>query len=148
MNSEKGAIVIGKLLSIGGMLQKSGNQLLQPFDLNQQQSAIFFEIAKAGRVRQKDMVNRLSLEKANVSKVVKKLERMGLLKVIKAEEDKRSLWLSPTAKGEEVHNDCKKIFAEWNQQWLQTMSEETLDDIIHKLALLQETFRTIREENE
>lgn len=146
MDIEKGGIVIGKLLSIGGLLQKSGNKLLMPFGLTQQQSAIFFEIAKAGKVKQKDMVNRLSLEKAHVSKVVKKLETMGLLTISPTEEDKRSYWLIPTTKGEEVHKACKEVFENWNMQWMKKVDEEELDSIIEKLALLQNTFREITEE--
>lgn len=140
MDREKGAVVIGKLLHIGGMLQKNGNRMLQPFNLNQQQSAIFFEIAKAGRVKQKDMVNRLSLEKANVSKVVKKLEKMGLLEVTPTEDDKRSYWLSPTQEGVEVHNSCRTMFGEWNEKWMSEVEPEQLDAIIENLSLLQELF--------
>lgn len=140
MDREKGAIIIGKLLHISGMLQKSGNRMLRPFNLNQQQSSIFFEIAKAGKVKQKDMVNRLSLEKANVSKVVKKLEIMGLLEISLTEEDKRSCWLSPTPKGLEIHKACTTMFGAWNEKWLTGVKPEKIDAIIDNLSLLQEIF--------
>lgn len=73
--------MIGKLLNIGGMLERKANRLLSPFDLNQQQFSLLFEIAQAGRVNQKTMVNRLMLEKAHVSKIIKKLSGMGLVAV-------------------------------------------------------------------
>lgn len=140
MDREKGAVIIGKLLHISGMLQKNGNRLLQPYNLNQQQSSIFFEIAKAGKVKQKDMVNRLSLEKANVSKVVKKLEKMGLLTITPTEEDKRAYWLTPTPEGMKVHKACKEMFGEWNERWMSGLAPEKLDEIIQNLAFLQEIF--------
>jgi DNA-binding MarR family transcriptional regulator len=50
-------------------------------------------------VNQKSMVNKLLLEKPHVSKVTKKLHRMGLIDVEASEEDKRSSWLSMTTSG-------------------------------------------------
>ena len=46
MNKEQIAgIIIGKLMNLGGMLQRQGNKMLLPFNLNYQQFSIFFEIA-------------------------------------------------------------------------------------------------------
>ena len=101
MNKEQiPGIIIGKLMNIGGMLEREGNKMLQPFNLNYQQFSIFFEIAKVGKVKQKDVINRLLLEKAHVSKVVKKLQHMELIDITEAGEDKRSHWISVTQKGE------------------------------------------------
>lgn len=101
-NLQLAPVIIGKLLNIGGMLQSQGNKILQPYGLNQQQFSIFFEIASAGRVKQKDMVYRLLLEKAHVSIVVKKLHGLDLITITASEEDKRSAWLEPTRKGKQV----------------------------------------------
>jgi DNA-binding MarR family transcriptional regulator len=49
------------------MLQRKGNQLLLPFDLNQQQFSILFSIEQKGKIKQKNMVNQLVLEKDHVS---------------------------------------------------------------------------------
>lgn len=93
------SIIIGKLMNISGILQRESNRLLLPYQLNQQQISILFEIAKAKEVQQKNMVNRLLLEKAHVSKVVKKLQIMGLIDVIPLPDDNRSALLSSTEKG-------------------------------------------------
>ncbi|PLX15776.1 MAG: hypothetical protein C0597_08520 [Marinilabiliales bacterium] len=79
--TELAAIIIGKLMNIGGMLERKSNRMLLPFELNHQQFSVFFEIGKAGKVKQKDMVNRLALERAHVSKVIKKLQNMELIKL-------------------------------------------------------------------
>jgi len=133
-------IIIGKLLNIGGMLQRHGNQILMPFGLNQQQFSIFFEITKAKKVKQKDMVNRLQLEKAHVSKVVKKLLKMELIAITESEEDKRSFWLEPTSKGIQIVNQCMEIFENWNKEWLDEIDNKQIEPILENLTHLQKVF--------
>ena len=147
-NLQLAPIIIGKLLNIGGMLQRHSNRILLPFGLNQQQFSIFFEIAKAGKVKQKDMVNRLSLEKAHVSKVVKKLHKMGLITITASDEDKRSAWLAPTPEGKQVLNKCRGIFKEWNKEWLEAVDDKQLNSILENLSHLQAVFEDKFQGNE
>lgn len=134
------SILIGKLLNIGGMLQKHGNRLLLPYGLNQQQFSIFFEISKVGRVKQKEMVNRLLLEKAHVSKVVKKLQSMELI-LVETCDDRRSAWLSVTAKGEGVLKECMDSFEKWNNEWMQNIDESDLEVMLDSVSKIQTAFK-------
>ena len=134
-------IIIGKLMNIGGILQRQGNKMLLPFNLNQQQFSIFFEIAKVGKVKQKEMVNRLLLEKAHVSKVVKKLQKMELITITENDEDKRSYWLSVTKKGEEILKQCTEMFSDWNKKWICEIDETELSSILDNLTTLQNIFK-------
>ena len=140
--SEMAPIIIGKLLNIGGMLQRKGDKLLQEFNLNQQQFSILFEINLAGKVKQKDMVNRLLLEKPHVSKVVKKLQSMELITVTQTPEDKRAFWLEPTKKGKDVVNKCRKIFQKWNSEWTDEIPDKQLSDLMNSLGVLQSVFKS------
>ena len=137
---EFASITIGKLLNIGGMLQKKGNQLLQPFDLNQQQFSILFSIYEEGQVNQKQMVNKLVLEKAHVSKVVKKLHTMGLIDIEESKEDKRSSWLSITEKGKKTVMACKKELNKWNIEWTAHVNEKQFEGLVDSLQLFQDVF--------
>lgn len=133
--------IIGKLLNINGMLQRHGNRVLIPFGINQQQFSILFEIAKAKKVKQKEMVNRLALEKAHVSKVVKKLHQMKLITVTTLDEDKRSSWLRTTQKGNQLLNKCMQNFEKWNEDWLEVFEDKQLDSILNNLTYLQSVFK-------
>lgn len=133
-------IIIGKLLNLSGILQKEGNRILLPYDLNQQQFSIFFEIAKVEKVRQRDMVNRLMLEKAHVSKVVKKLTIMGLIKIDESEDDKRSYWLSVTEKGKKIKTEILMKLESWNEGWFESFSENELEQILDSISKVQQTF--------
>lgn len=135
------SIIIGKLLNIGGMLQRHGNKLLLPFDLNQQQFSILFDIVQAGKVKQKELVNRLLLEKAHVSKVVKKLHGMGLISITAPDEDRRSYWLVPTQEGEQTIEKCMNKFNEWNAEWVSEIDDKQIEPMLESLAVLQAIFR-------
>lgn len=135
-------LIIGKLLNIGGMLQKKGNQLLSPFDLNQQQFSILFSIDQEGKVNQKDMVNKLVLEKAHVSKVVKKLYKMGLIEIKASAEDKRSSWLSITKKGKDTVKECRKCLYQFNEDWTKEVNNKDLKSILDNLDIIQNVFKS------
>ena len=81
------------------------------------------------------------LEKAHVSKVVKKLQQMELIIIIKNDEDKRSYWLSVTKEGENVLKQCSEIFAEWNKEWISKIDETELSSILDNLTTLQNIFK-------
>ena len=140
-DSNFGPIVIGKLLNIGGMLQRKANQLLLPFSLNQQQFSILFEVWNAGRVNQKSVVNRLALEKAHVSKIMKKLREMGLIDITVSSGDRRSSWVSITPKGIETVKECRKIIHAWNSEWVGEIDDDRRSAMLDDLSLLQKVFR-------
>ena len=142
-SGQSAPIIIGKLMNIGGILQRMGNRMLMPFDLNHQQYSVFFEIGKAGKVKQKDMINRLLLEKAHVSKIVKKLHTMDLITVTQSRDDRRSYWLSPTPKGKQVLKECRKMFQAWNREWAGSMDEKQLASTLENLDNLQALFKKL-----
>lgn len=137
---EYSSIIIGKLMNINGILEKSANRLLLPYELNQQQFSILFEIVKVKKVQQKNIINRLSLEKAHVSKVVKKLLNMGLIESVPFEDDKRSSFLVSTKKGEEIVAECRLIFGVWKKERLSQFNKKELEQILESVDKLQKTF--------
>ena len=94
------------------------------------------------------MVNRLVLEKAHVSKVVKKLHKMELITITLSHEDKRSSWLTPTPKGKQVLDTCMQIFEKWNEEWLQAIDDKQLHSILKNLTHLQGVFHDKTQDKE
>jgi len=139
--NELAPIIIGKLLNIGGMLERKGNQLLLPFNLNQQQFSILFSIEQERKVNQKNMINKLVLEKAHVSKVVKKLSSMGLIEIEPSAEDKRSSWMVITEKGKNTVKECMQIIHKWNEDWISEIDNEQLMTALDSLTILQKIFK-------
>lgn len=137
---EYSSIIIGKLMNISGILQRESNSLLLPYQLNQQQFSILFEIAKAKEVQQKNMVNRLLLEKAHVSKVVKKLQSMGFVSISPMLDDKRSALLSATEEGQKLVRECREVFADWRNDRLGEFNTQELLQILDSVEKLQKAF--------
>ncbi len=138
---EMAPLIIGKLMNIGGMLRKKADQILMPYNLNQQQFSILFSIGREGRVNQKNMVTKMVLEKAHVSKVVKKLHSMDLISIEPCSEDKRSSWLSLTSRGEHVLRECSIGIAAWNSEWTAGMDMDQLGNFLDSLTLFQGILR-------
>lgn len=135
---EAASRLVGKLMSIGALLERGTNQLLLPYGLNHQQFAVLFEVFRAGRVQQKDMINRLLLERAHVSKVVKKLEAMGLLVVAAHPDDGRSSWLSVSTQGRALIQSCQSLFDVQKRKWFQRFDTQQLLKILEEVSALQD----------
>ncbi len=132
--------LIGKLMNIGALLERNTNRLLLPHGLNHQQFSILFEVFRAGRVQQKDVINRLLLERAHVSKVVKKLEATGLLQALPHPHDGRSAWLSVSPKGHALIKTCQALFDVQKRAWFGRFETRELLRILEAVSVLQETF--------
>ena len=130
--------LVGKLMNIGALIERSTNRLLLPHDLNHQQFSILYEIFRAGEVQHKDVTNRLLLERAHVSKVVKKLQSMGLVEVAPHPDDGRSFLLSVSPAGRALVADCQSLFAAQKREWFRHFETEELLQILEEVSALQQ----------
>lgn len=124
-------------MNIGAVLERTTNRLLVPYGINHQQYSILLEVFRAGRVQQKDMINRLLLERAHVSKVVKKLEAMGLLEIAEHPDDGRSSWLSVTTQGRALVQTCQRLFDIQKSAWFRSIDTRELLQIVEGVSALQ-----------
>ncbi len=134
---EAASRLVGKLMNIGALIERESNRQLSPFGLNHQQFSILFEIFRAGRVQQKDVTNRLLLERAHVSKVVKKLEEMGLVEAAPHPEDRRSAWLSVSKKGRPVVQTCRGLFGTRKRDWFRSFDTPQLQQLLAAVSAIQ-----------
>jgi DNA-binding MarR family transcriptional regulator len=129
--------LVGKLMNIGALIERATNRLLLPHDLNHQQFSILFEIYRAGKVQQKSVINRLLLERAHVSKVVKKLQAMGLVEAIPHPDDGRSFWLSVSPEGHALVRTCQSVFDVQKREWFGRLDAKELLRILDAVSALQ-----------
>ena len=130
--------LVGRLMNVGALIERATNRLLLPHDLNHQQFSILFEIFRAGKVQQRDVINRLLLERAHVSKVVKKLQAMGLVEVAPHPDDRRSSLLSVSPAGRALVADCQSLFAAQKREWFRCFETEELSQILEAVSALQQ----------
>ncbi len=124
-------------MNIGALIERESNRLLSPHGLNHQQFSILFEIARVGRVQQKDVTNRLLLERAHVSKVMKKLEEMGLIEVAPHPEDRRSAWVSLSKRGLSLVQTCRGLFETRKRDWFRSFDTPRLEQLLAGVSAIQ-----------
>jgi len=93
------------------------------------------------KVQQKDLVNRLMLARAHVSKVVSKLEEQGLISSHPCQSDKRSTIISTTKKGDLVIEECRGIFSQWRKECFNSFNSYKLTQMVECLDLIQNLFK-------
>jgi len=129
--------LIGKLMNIGALIERATNRLLVAHDLNHQQFSILFEIYRAKKVQQKDVTNRLLLERAHVSKVVKKLQARGLVEAVPHPDDGRSFWLSVSPQGRALVRACQSLFDAQKREWFRQFDTDELAQLLDAVSALQ-----------
>ncbi len=121
--NKKRTQIVKQLLLLGAFLQREAGRLLADFGLNQQQFVVLKEIDELGPISQRDICSALLFEKSNVSKIVRKLEKAGLIGVTGSPDDSRVTLLGLTAKGAKVVRLCMARLDQWNQDWLKSLSD-------------------------
>ena len=76
------------------------------------------------------------LERAHVSKIVKKLQKMELVKITQSNNDKRSQWINVTPKGEQILKECMSAFEKWNNDWISSFDKIQLQNTLENLSYI------------
>ena len=112
------------------------NHLLNS-DYSLAEARVLFEIFNSGKISSTDIVDRLSIDKSYLSRILKKFEKLELIIKTISEADARVLLISLTASGQKVF---KELDASSNKQ-IQTLIEGIP---IIRLVELVEHMRAIR----
>lgn len=115
--------LVKELLRLGAFLQREANRLLAEYNLNQQQFVVLKTVQERGPVSQKEICSDLLFEKSNVSKIVNKLERGGLVTTSWADRDARISLIEITGKGLRLIDVCLDRLNKWNFEWTSRLSD-------------------------
>ena len=133
--------IVQGLLKCGHFLQREMNQVCQRFGLKQQQFSVLNEIIWHGPLTQKELVERLLLEKSNVSKIVKILSEKKWIGVAVDTLDRRLTLLSETPEGFATWKKCMQAFGESSAELMSILSEDEQLDAIRFLNRVQKAFK-------
>lgn len=111
--------------------------MVREYGLTQQQFVVLVAVSEQGPVSQKEIVSDLLYEKSNVSKSVSRLVRLGLVSTSKGEVDSRVVMCEVTEAGRGVVGRCMRLMKEWNEQWLQGVSQDDLEQVWRVLSSLK-----------
>ena len=104
----------------------SGFPLLSWYDL-----LLELEKSKGGRLRQKELGELILLSKYNVSRLLDRLEKQGLIKREPCEEDTRGVFAVITPKGKKLRNKMWPVYyGSIKENFLSKFNEKELKQII------------------
>jgi DNA-binding MarR family transcriptional regulator len=84
----------------GNLLRKVGRRLFRSLDSSEAQFNVLFMLRKLpGPLTQNDLSRRLLVDKANITGLVDQLEKAGLVKRVRASNDRRSYHVRITPRG-------------------------------------------------
>lgn len=123
--TDKGKIVFN-LLRIGAFLFREGNRIVSEYGLNQQQFVVLKYISSHQPINQKEIYSHLLFEKSNLSKIIKKLEKLELIKKETDSNDSRYSLLTIKSKGGIIIEKAMNKFETYNSELLENYSEEEI----------------------
>ncbi len=127
--------IIFHFLQIGAFLYREGNRIVNEFGINQQQFVVLRFISNHQPVNQKDIYSHLLFEKSNLSKIIKKLESLHLIKKEMSVDDNRFSILTIKPKGKTIIKKTMKKFELYNSDLLKEFSEQEIYDINKSLEI-------------
>lgn len=127
--------IIFHFLQIGAFLYREGNRIVNEFGINQQQFVVLRFISNHQPVNQKDIHSHLLFEKSNLSKIIKKLESLHLIRKKVSADDNRFSILTIKPKGKTIVKKAMKKIELYNSDLLKNFSEQEIYDINNSLEI-------------
>ncbi len=134
--------IIVNFLRIGAYLLREGNRIAEKYGVNQQQFVVLNFISENELVSQKEICSSLLYEKSNVSKIIKRLEKIGLVEKKSSSGDLRYSHINITPKGQKVINEGIADFNEFNEELLGKLSENEIEMTLKATTLIDKIIKT------
>lgn len=98
--------------------------------LGQSHHGVLITLYKKQGISQEALRQKLNIDKANVTRSVKKLIQDGFVERRHDPNDKRSYLLYVSEKGERIRPEIESMFREWNDILLEGFTQEETDQLI------------------
>ncbi len=132
--------IVRGLLKYGAFLQRVGDRVLRPFAVSQQEFAVISAIARLTTpVYQTTLVVDLLVERSNLSKIVKRLERKKLVEVWPIAGDRRLRLLKCSPAGRDLFKRAELALKRWNKEWMAGFDQRDLCFLAALLGRLSAT---------
>ena len=126
------------------------NPYFRGYGIDLHNSRMLVILLEDEQVRVGDLVTRMVLPQSTISHQLRQLEKRGLVKRKRAEDDSRSVTVSLTKKGRELAGMCNTLSTDVYQSMVEGMSNAELDqlrtqlrDIFDKLEAFDSAQRSV-----
>jgi DNA-binding MarR family transcriptional regulator len=140
-------IVLGTF-RLSSLLTKTGNRLAGRLGLTQQKWVLLAALERHGECVLSQLGQSLLVTKANITGMVDRLERDGLVQRRRDEVDRRLWWVRPTPKGLEALEAMNLLQEEWFERCFEGLDEGELDTFLATMKKLTAAVRATEEQPE
>ena len=109
----KGHETVLNIVLTGTLLAKEGNRILQPFGLTDAQFNVLMLLkyqASGGRINQTNLGNMMLVNRSNITGLIDRMEKSGLVRRISDPEDRRVNHVEITDKGSRILAKANKVY--------------------------------------
>jgi len=132
-------VSLGKLISrLYWHTQSYFEEKLSKYGLGSGEIPILLTLYHEGDLNQKILTEKLFIDKATVSREIRRLAERGYVKRMREEKDRRNYLVSLTEKGRDIVPKIRKISMKWREILLKNFSEEEKKFIIYAMEKMIE----------
>ncbi len=143
-----GLLLITRLARLNVLIEAFEQDTLQPFDLMPSDYAVLAALRRVGspyELAPNELYTTLERSSGGMTKMLKRLEAMGLVRRTPDPEDKRSKLVRLTAAGKQMEEEGFEAFVARTHELLQSASRtdlETINDAVQDLlTIIEDNFR-------
>jgi len=128
-----------RLVRLGVLMDTFQKETLEPFELTPSDYAVLSTLRRAGppyQLSPSDLYTTLERSSGGMTKMLKRLEGLGLIERIPDPEDRRSTRVLLTESGVALQEEVFNVFLSRTQELLQPISSGKLREIDNSLRLL------------
>jgi DNA-binding MarR family transcriptional regulator len=134
-----------RLIRLGVLMDNFQHETLEPYDLTPNDYSVLATLQRAGppyELSPSELYTALERSSGGMTKMLKRLEKLGLVERTPAPDDGRSRLVALTDAGFELQDEIFKVFLTRTKELLQSVSKRQLDDIDRSLRDLLEAIES------
>ncbi|OAA90634.1 MarR family winged helix-turn-helix transcriptional regulator [Clostridium ljungdahlii] len=140
MDENKSIVIMREMKIILCSLKKNMKNSFNNFNLTAPQGMLIEMLRRYGEMKISDLSKRMGLSNSTVSGIVDRLEKQGLIKRTRSDDDRRVVYVNVTDK---FKNGFQENFKKVEQEFEDIMSKaspEEIDSILNGLNILKKLF--------
>ena len=121
------------------MLETVFDNHFKKFDISDSKFKLLVILYKSseGGLALSEIGNRMQVTKANITGLIDRLERQGLVKRIRRNDDRRKILAVITEKGRKFTENLMQRYREWSNEMIEVLDDNEKEQLIHIMSKLQ-----------
>lgn len=118
---------------------------LKDFDIGPGQQAYLLSLFPGETIVQDELAGRLKVDKANVTRALKGLEKSGYISRIRSSKDKRAWDISLTKEGLKIRAEIENISKTWINTLKKPLSDHDWNHLEESMQIIAESLHKVQE---